>query len=171
MSAGSCHGHSSTLCGICAASLSLPAGITVCCCLLIRRNGVAIFHILDFFFNKFSDNSLAQATSTTTKKIQTLRYRRSAEEIIIWLLCPGYFAVLYSTTVLLDSSGTYVTFFPTRVTCDDEEERASRKVLRGCSRAPSCTGCMKCVCFGCETCRFKDCDCQTCVDFYRNSKD
>nr|CAB3478505.1 unnamed protein product [Digitaria exilis] len=58
-----------------------------------------------------------------------------------------------------------------RVTCDDEEERASRKVLRGCSRATSCNGCMKCVCFGCETCRFKDCDCQTCVDFYRNSKE
>ncbi|RLN24930.1 hypothetical protein C2845_PM07G25030 [Panicum miliaceum] len=58
-----------------------------------------------------------------------------------------------------------------RVTCDDEEERASRKVLRGCSRATSCAGCMKCVCFGCETCRFKDCDCQTCVDFYRNSKE
>ncbi|AQK99959.1 Protein ULTRAPETALA 1 [Zea mays] len=58
-----------------------------------------------------------------------------------------------------------------RVSCADEEERASRKVLRGCSRSPSCTGCMKCVCFGCETCRFVDCDCQTCVDFYRNSKE
>ncbi|PAN28152.1 hypothetical protein GQ55_5G135400 [Panicum hallii var. hallii] len=58
-----------------------------------------------------------------------------------------------------------------RVTCDDDEERASRKVLRGCSRATSCAGCMKCVCFGCETCRFKDCGCQTCVDFYRNSKE
>ncbi|GJM92937.1 hypothetical protein PR202_ga09446 [Eleusine coracana subsp. coracana] len=53
--------------------------------------------------------------------------------------------------------------------CDDDEERASRKVLRGCSRTASCSGCMKCVCFGCVTCRFDDCSCQTCVDFYRNS--
>ncbi|URD75171.1 ultrapetala [Musa troglodytarum] len=57
-----------------------------------------------------------------------------------------------------------------RVTCDDEEERASRKVLRGCSRSPSCRGCTTCVCFGCETCRFSDCSCQTCIDFTHNSK-
>ncbi|KAJ8497600.1 hypothetical protein OPV22_008152 [Ensete ventricosum] len=57
-----------------------------------------------------------------------------------------------------------------RVTCDDEEERASRKVLRGCSRSPSCRGCTTCVCFGCETCRFSDCSCQTCTDFTHNSK-
>ncbi|KAE8798518.1 protein ULTRAPETALA 1-like [Hordeum vulgare] len=57
------------------------------------------------------------------------------------------------------------------VTCEDDEERGSRKVLKGCSRAASCTGCMKCVCFGCEMCRFTDCECQTCVDFYRNSKE
>ncbi|XP_018678073.2 protein ULTRAPETALA 1 isoform X2 [Musa acuminata AAA Group] len=56
------------------------------------------------------------------------------------------------------------------VTCDDEEERASRKVLRGCSRSPSCRGCTTCVCFGCEICRFSDCSCQTCVDFTCNSK-
>ncbi|CAM0883328.1 unnamed protein product [Alopecurus aequalis] len=58
-----------------------------------------------------------------------------------------------------------------RMTCDDDEERGSRKVLKGCSRAASCTGCMKCVCFGCEMCRFTDCACQTCIDFYRNSKE
>ncbi|XP_064939743.1 protein ULTRAPETALA 1-like isoform X2 [Musa acuminata AAA Group] len=57
-----------------------------------------------------------------------------------------------------------------RATCDDEEERASRKVLRGCSRSPSCRGCTTCVCFGCENCRFSDCSCQTCIDYTRNSK-
>ncbi|WOL12972.1 hypothetical protein Cni_G21741 [Canna indica] len=57
-----------------------------------------------------------------------------------------------------------------KVTCEDEEERASRKVLRGCSRSPSCKGCTTCVCFGCEICRFSDCSCQTCVDFTRNSE-
>lgn len=58
-----------------------------------------------------------------------------------------------------------------RMSCDDDEERGSRKVLKGCSRAASCTGCMKCVCFGCTMCRFTDCACQTCVDFYSNSKE
>jgi hypothetical protein len=58
-----------------------------------------------------------------------------------------------------------------RMSCDDDEERGSRKVLKGCTRAASCTGCMKCVCFGCKMCRFTDCGCQTCVDFYRNSKE
>ncbi|PKA47905.1 Protein ultrapetala 1 [Apostasia shenzhenica] len=61
--------------------------------------------------------------------------------------------------------------FPTdKISCDDEEERASRKVLRGCFRSPSCRGCTSCVCFGCETCRFKNCNCQTCVDFTRNAE-
>lgn len=60
--------------------------------------------------------------------------------------------------------------FPTdKIRCDDEEERASRKVLRGCSRSPSCKGCTSCVCFGCEICRFIDCSCQTCIDFTRNA--
>ncbi|XP_006655462.1 protein ULTRAPETALA 1-like [Oryza brachyantha] len=55
-----------------------------------------------------------------------------------------------------------------RVRCEDEEERASRKASRGCARAAACKGCVRCVCFGCETCRFAGCGCQTCVDFYRN---
>ncbi|GAB2285337.1 Protein ULTRAPETALA 1 [Dionaea muscipula] len=58
-----------------------------------------------------------------------------------------------------------------RISCDDDEERASRKAYRGCSRSPTCTGCTSCVCFGCEVCRFSDCPCQTCIDFTRNSKD
>ncbi|XP_008800167.1 protein ULTRAPETALA 1-like isoform X1 [Phoenix dactylifera] len=57
-----------------------------------------------------------------------------------------------------------------KISCDDEEERASRKVLRGCLRSPSCRGCTTCVCFGCEICRFSDCSCQTCVDFTQNAK-
>ncbi|KAF5741490.1 protein ULTRAPETALA 1-like [Tripterygium wilfordii] len=57
-----------------------------------------------------------------------------------------------------------------KITCDDEEERASRRVYRGCTRAPTCKGCTSCVCFGCEICRFSDCSCQTCVDFTRNAK-
>ncbi|CAN0914921.1 Protein ULTRAPETALA 1 [Linum grandiflorum] len=56
-----------------------------------------------------------------------------------------------------------------KVTCDDDEERASRKVYRGCSRSPTCKGCTSCVCFGCEICRFSDCSCQTCIDFTRNN--
>ncbi|KAA3462549.1 protein ULTRAPETALA 1-like [Gossypium australe] len=57
-----------------------------------------------------------------------------------------------------------------RITCDDDEERASRRVYRGCSRSPTCKGCTSCVCFGCEICRFTDCSCQTCIDFIRNAK-
>ncbi|CAI0549893.1 unnamed protein product [Linum tenue] len=57
-----------------------------------------------------------------------------------------------------------------KLTCDDDEERASRKVYRGCSRSPTCKGCTSCVCFGCEICRFSDCNCQTCTDFTRNAK-
>ncbi|XP_077254070.1 protein ULTRAPETALA 1-like [Tasmannia lanceolata] len=55
-----------------------------------------------------------------------------------------------------------------KITCDDEEERRSRKVYRGCSRSPACSGCTSCVCFGCEICRFSDCSCQTCKDFILN---
>ncbi|RVW46365.1 Protein ULTRAPETALA 1 [Vitis vinifera] len=56
-----------------------------------------------------------------------------------------------------------------RITCEDEEERASRRVYRGCLRSPTCRGCTSCVCFGCEICRFSDCSCQTCIDFTRNA--
>ncbi|XP_042517421.1 protein ULTRAPETALA 1-like [Macadamia integrifolia] len=56
-----------------------------------------------------------------------------------------------------------------KITCDNEEERASRKVYRGCSRSPTCRGCTSCVCFGCDICRFSDCNCQTCIDFTRNA--
>ncbi|KAK1393300.1 Developmental regulator, ULTRAPETALA [Heracleum sosnowskyi] len=57
-----------------------------------------------------------------------------------------------------------------RAACGDEEERASRRVYRGCSRSQTCRGCTSCVCFGCETCRFSDCSCQTCNDFTKNAK-
>ncbi|KAG2712368.1 hypothetical protein I3760_04G122000 [Carya illinoinensis] len=57
-----------------------------------------------------------------------------------------------------------------KITCDDDEERASRRVYRGCTRSPTCKGCTSCVCFGCEICRFSDCSCQTCIDFTRNAK-
>lgn len=57
-----------------------------------------------------------------------------------------------------------------KVTCEYDEERASRRVYRGCSRSPTCKGCTSCVCFGCEICRFSDCGCQTCIDFTRNVK-
>ncbi|XP_043707547.1 protein ULTRAPETALA 1-like [Telopea speciosissima] len=57
-----------------------------------------------------------------------------------------------------------------KITCDNEEERASRKVYRGCSRSPTCRGCTSCVCFGCDICRFSDCNCQTCIDFTRNAE-
>uniref|UniRef100_A0A1D1YFV8 Protein ULTRAPETALA 1 n=1 Tax=Anthurium amnicola TaxID=1678845 RepID=A0A1D1YFV8_9ARAE len=56
-----------------------------------------------------------------------------------------------------------------RISCDDDEERASRKNYRGCSSSPLCSGCTTCVCFGCELCRFSDCRCQVCVDFMRNA--
>lgn len=57
-----------------------------------------------------------------------------------------------------------------KITCDDDEERASRMVYRGCYRSPTCKGCTSCVCFGCSICRFSDCSCQTCVDFTRNAE-
>lgn len=57
-----------------------------------------------------------------------------------------------------------------RITCDDEEERGSRRVYRGCTHSAACKGCTSCVCFGCELCRFSDCTCQTCTDFTRNAK-
>ncbi|XP_024994964.1 protein ULTRAPETALA 1-like [Cynara cardunculus var. scolymus] len=57
-----------------------------------------------------------------------------------------------------------------KITCEEEEERASRRVYRGCLRSTTCKGCTSCVCFGCDTCRFSDCRCQTCIDFTRNTK-
>ncbi|KAK1405375.1 Developmental regulator, ULTRAPETALA [Heracleum sosnowskyi] len=57
-----------------------------------------------------------------------------------------------------------------RVQCSHEEERASRRVYKGCSRSQTCKGCTSCVCFGCNICRFADCSCQSCVDFTRNEK-
>lgn len=66
--------------------------------------------------------------------------------------------------------GTNDCFLEYRITCEDEEERASRRVYRGCIRSPTCKGCTSCVCFGCEICRFSDCSCQTCIDFTRNAK-
>ncbi|XP_073146500.1 protein ULTRAPETALA 1-like [Henckelia pumila] len=57
-----------------------------------------------------------------------------------------------------------------KITCDDDEERASRRVYRGCTRSPTCKGCTTCVCFGCQTCRFSGCCCQTCMDFTANAK-
>ncbi|GMG98612.1 hypothetical protein Nepgr_000452 [Nepenthes gracilis] len=56
-----------------------------------------------------------------------------------------------------------------RIACEDDEERASRRVYRGCSRSPTCKGCTSCVCFGCDFCRFSDCSCQTCIDFTTNN--
>lgn len=56
-----------------------------------------------------------------------------------------------------------------RISCNDDEERASRRVYRGCPRSPGCEGCTSCVCFGCETCRFSECSCRTCTDFTRNA--
>ncbi|KAJ7948266.1 Protein ULTRAPETALA 1 [Quillaja saponaria] len=57
-----------------------------------------------------------------------------------------------------------------KITCDDDEERASRRIYRGCTRFATCKGCTSCVCFGCDICRFSDCSCQTCTDFTRNAK-
>ncbi|RZC80499.1 hypothetical protein C5167_043072 [Papaver somniferum] len=56
------------------------------------------------------------------------------------------------------------------LSCEDDEERASRRVYRGCSRSQTCSGCTTCVCFGCDLCRFSDCNCQTCTDYTRNAK-
>ncbi|KAI8552673.1 hypothetical protein RHMOL_Rhmol06G0284500 [Rhododendron molle] len=55
-----------------------------------------------------------------------------------------------------------------KITCEDMEERQSRKVRRGCPESARCSGCMSCVCVGCGMCRFKGCLCRTCVDFVDN---
>ena len=56
------------------------------------------------------------------------------------------------------------------LTCEDKDERESRKTLRGCPYSPMCSGCELCVCFGCPECRFMGCNCRTCVDFYQNAR-
>lgn len=56
-----------------------------------------------------------------------------------------------------------------KTSCDDDEERASRRLRRGCTRSTSCNGCTKCICFGCPICRFSDCSCQACVDYMKNA--
>ncbi|GMY18688.1 protein ULTRAPETALA 1-like [Fagus crenata] len=47
-----------------------------------------------------------------------------------------------------------------KITCEDDEERASRRVYRGCTCSPTCKGCTSCLCFGYEIYRFLDCSCQ-----------
>ncbi|KAF6163225.1 hypothetical protein GIB67_025089 [Kingdonia uniflora] len=56
------------------------------------------------------------------------------------------------------------------ISCEDDEERASRRVYRGCLRSAACHGCLSCVCTGCTSCRFSDCSCQTCNDFIKNQE-
>ncbi|ESR65201.1 hypothetical protein CICLE_v10010695mg [Citrus x clementina] len=57
-----------------------------------------------------------------------------------------------------------------KIDCDAGEERSSRRSCRGCPRLPACEGCTTCVCLGCLKCRFKDCNCRTCVDFMQNAE-
>ncbi|XP_065862142.1 protein ULTRAPETALA 2-like [Euphorbia lathyris] len=57
-----------------------------------------------------------------------------------------------------------------KISCENKEERASRKKARGCPRTGSCKGCTSCVCVGCLMCRFVDCSCRTCVDFMQNAE-
>ncbi|XP_057529750.1 protein ULTRAPETALA 2-like [Amaranthus tricolor] len=61
-------------------------------------------------------------------------------------------------------------FQSTTLKCEDEEERQSKQVLRGCSVNPKCKGCVSCVCVGCNMCRFADCNCRICVDFIQFSE-
>ncbi|XP_014632530.1 protein ULTRAPETALA 2-like [Glycine max] len=52
-----------------------------------------------------------------------------------------------------------------KIICDDDEERPSMRVSRGCSRSSTCQGCSTCYCEGCIKFRFEDCNCQECIDF------
>ncbi|KAK9089417.1 hypothetical protein Scep_028499 [Stephania cephalantha] len=70
---------------------------------------------------------------------------------------------------LLDANWKCADMLYGQISCDDEEERRSRRVYRGCSRSATCRGCTTCVCFGCTTCRFSECVCQTCIDFTKNA--
>ncbi|KAI4334688.1 hypothetical protein L6164_013403 [Bauhinia variegata] len=54
------------------------------------------------------------------------------------------------------------------ITCEEDEERASRKVYRGCPRQGRCQGCPTCVCLGCYKCRYLHCSCQICTEFVQN---
>ncbi|GLJ08671.1 hypothetical protein SUGI_0093310 [Cryptomeria japonica] len=45
-------------------------------------------------------------------------------------------------------------FVQSELNCEMEEERASRKVLRGCPKLINCEGCLSCVCTGCDMCLF-----------------
>ncbi|KAJ0972273.1 hypothetical protein J5N97_020232 [Dioscorea zingiberensis] len=57
----------------------------------------------------------------------------------------------------------------TRMTCDNKDERASQKALKGCSRTPSCKDCTTCFCLGYKRCRFLGCNYQICYDFVKNA--
>ncbi|KAI5054874.1 hypothetical protein GOP47_0030019 [Adiantum capillus-veneris] len=54
--------------------------------------------------------------------------------------------------------------------CQDEEEREARQANRGCVRSRTCPGCIDCVCLGCFTCRFEDCECRLCTEYIANNK-
>ncbi|GLJ08688.1 hypothetical protein SUGI_0093750 [Cryptomeria japonica] len=43
-------------------------------------------------------------------------------------------------------------FVQSELNCEMEEERASRKVFRGCPKLINCEGCLSCVCTGCDLC-------------------
>ncbi|CAI9115524.1 OLC1v1016439C1 [Oldenlandia corymbosa var. corymbosa] len=45
---------------------------------------------------------------------------------------------------------------PNKITCDEAEERKSRKKYRGCYGKSNCNGCIKCVCIGCNMCSKSD---------------
>ncbi|KAJ0571003.1 putative developmental regulator, ULTRAPETALA [Helianthus annuus] len=53
---------------------------------------------------------------------------------------------------------------PGRWTCEDLEERSSRR-HSGFPKKTNCKGCTSCVCFGCRMCRFEDCGCQECIAY------
>lgn len=53
--------------------------------------------------------------------------------------------------------------------CDEEEEREVRRAQRGCVHSRYCLGCVHCVCLGCTVCRFNECECPSCVEFFSRS--
>ncbi|KAK1407076.1 hypothetical protein QVD17_38687 [Tagetes erecta] len=57
---------------------------------------------------------------------------------------------------------------PGKWKCEDLEERSSRR-HNGCRKNIGCKGCKHCICLGCNMCRFEDCGCQMCNDFYANA--
>ncbi|PWA76556.1 hypothetical protein CTI12_AA233780 [Artemisia annua] len=54
-------------------------------------------------------------------------------------------------------------------TCQDFAVRTSAAKQKGCQEDFICEGCVRCICLGCKMCRFKDCNCKTCVQFYANA--